>query len=131
MPMSMRGWSDQQIELLVGRLLQVGVILAAIVVLLGGTVYLIRHGGSPTDYRTFRGAPTDLRTFWGITSKAVDFRGQGMIQLGLLLLIATPVARVALTVFAFFRQRDTIYVVVAVLVLAILLYSLFSGYFGM
>jgi len=54
-------------------------------------------------------------------------RGRGIIQLGLLLLIATPVARVAFSIAAFAMQRDRLYVVVTLMVLAILLYSLTSG----
>ncbi len=50
-----------------------------------------------------------------------------MIQLGILLLIATPVVRVVFCVVGFARQRDRLYVAVRTLVLAILIYSLMSG----
>jgi len=50
-----------------------------------------------------------------------------LIQLGLLLLIATPVARVAFSVVAFAMQRDRLYVAVALIVLAVLMYSLMGG----
>jgi uncharacterized membrane protein len=63
----------------------------------------------------------------GIVRDALTLRGRGIIQLGLLLLIATPVARVAFSVAAFAFQRDRLYVVVTLVVLAILLYSLTSG----
>jgi uncharacterized membrane protein len=125
------GWTDQQVEIVVGRLLQIGVSLAAAVVLVGGIEFLVRHGAEPIDYRTFREEPADLRTFWGITSNAIAFRSRGLIQAGLLLLIATPIARVVVTLIAFIRQRDTIYVVATLIVLAILLYGLLSGYFGL
>jgi uncharacterized membrane protein len=52
--------------------------------------------------------------------------GRGWIQLGLLLLIATPVARVAFSVYAFARQRDFLYVGVTLIVLTVLLFGLFS-----
>jgi uncharacterized membrane protein len=123
-----QGWTDEQVEQLVGRLLQVGVTISAVVVLAGGILYLVEHGRSPADHRVFRSEPTDLRSLWGIGADAGDLRSRGLIQLGLVLLIATPVARVALTVFAFLRQRDFIFVGVTLLVLTILLYSLFSGY---
>jgi uncharacterized membrane protein len=42
----------------------------------------------------------------------------------MLLLMATPIARVALCAFAFFEQRDRLYVGVTLVVLAVLLYSL-------
>jgi uncharacterized membrane protein len=63
-----------------------------------------------------------------IVQQASDLRGRGLIQLGLLLLIATPVARVIFSVFAFARQRDATYVLITLIVLAVLVYSLFSGY---
>jgi uncharacterized membrane protein len=124
-----RGWGDVQVEQLLGRLLRAGVVLAAAVVLLGGAVYLVRHGGEPRpDLSTFHGEePSPLRSPAGIVSEAMAFRGRGLIQLGLLLLIATPVARVVFSVFAFWRERDYTYVVVTLIVLGVLLYSLFHG----
>jgi uncharacterized membrane protein len=100
-------WTDQQVEQIVGTLLRAGVILAASVVLLGGVLYLARLGTSPPDYRVFRGEPADLRSIAGILRDARSVDGRGIIQLGLLLLIATPVARVAFSLVAFARQRDT------------------------
>jgi uncharacterized membrane protein len=111
-----------------GNLLRAGVLLAAVVVFGGGVLYLARHGTEPADYRVFRGEPADLRSPVGIVTDALAPRGRGLIQLGLLLLIATPVARVAFSVFAFARQRDTTYVGATLIVLALLLYSLFSAH---
>jgi hypothetical protein len=62
-------------------------------VLLGGIVYLVRHGEETPDYLVFVGAPADLRGVSGIVADALTFSGRGIIQLGLLLLVATPVAR--------------------------------------
>ena len=76
------------------------------------------------SYQMFRGEPADLRSLGGIVGDALSLRGRGIIQLGLLLLIATPVARVAFAVFAFARQRDWIYVTVSLIVLSLLIYSL-------
>ena len=123
----MHRWTDQYVEELIGNLLQTGVIVASAVVLLGGAIYLTRHGFSAPQYHVFVGEPTDLRTLSGIVGDALALRGRGIIQLGLLLLIATPVARVAFSVAAFAIQRDRLYVVVTLMVLAILLYSLTSG----
>ena len=120
-------WTDEHVEALVGRLLQFGVSAAAIVVLVGGTLFLVRHGAEPADHRQFRGEPAELRGVRGIAHEAAELHSRGMIQLGLLLLIMTPVARVALLAGAFARQRDYLYVGIAGLVLTILLYSLLHG----
>ncbi len=122
-----RRWTDQVVEVWIGNLLRTGVTLSAAVVLFGACVYLVRHGHEMPHYRVFVGTPEDLRTLSGIWKNVLAFRGQGFIQLGLLLLIATPVARVAFSAVAFARERDRLYVVVALLVLAILSYSLMGG----
>ena len=123
-----RQWTDQKVEEGIGNLLRVGVTLAAAVVLFGGSIYLARHGRTAPQYHVFRGEPADLRTISGIVKAALAFQGRGLIQLGLLLLIATPVARVAFSVAAFAIQRDRLYVVVTLIVLAVLVYSLAGGH---
>ena len=127
MPPTKLAWTDKQAEQIIGNLLRIGVSIAAAVVSLGGLIYLFRYGAALPQYHIFRGEPTDLRTISGIVTDALSFRGRGLIQLGLLLLIATPVARVAFSVFAFARQRDRTYVVVTLIVLSILIFSLAGG----
>ena len=119
---------DQRLDELMGELLRTGVLLAALVVLVGGVVYLTRHGMAVTNYQVFRGEPSELRTISGILLEALALRGRGLIQLGLLILIATPIARVAFSFFAFLYQRDWLYVVVTLMVLGLLLYSLVGGH---
>jgi uncharacterized membrane protein len=120
-------WTDQYVEELIGRLLQTGVMLASAVVLAGGIIYLVRHGSAAPQYGAFVGEPADMRSLSGIVRSALALQGRGVIQLGLILLILTPIARVAFSVVAFSIQRDRLYVVVTLIVLAILLYSLISG----
>jgi uncharacterized membrane protein len=120
-------WTDQKVEDIIGNLLRLGVGISAAVVLLGATVYLFRHGLEHADYRVFHGEPADLRALGGIIRSAFAFRGRGIIQLGLVLLIATPVVRVAFSVVAFAIEQDRMYVVFTLIVLIILLFSL-SGY---
>ncbi|SRR5712692_649680 len=117
-------WTDRRVENVIGNLLRAGVFLAAVVVLAGGIIYLIHQGHSPADYRIFQGEPTDLRQIGGIFRESMALHGRGIIQFGLLLLIATPVARVAFSIFGFAAERDWMYVVFTVIVLLILLYSL-------
>jgi uncharacterized membrane protein len=119
-----RPWSDQRIEDAVGNLLRVGVLASALVVLCGAIVYLVRHGLSPADYRIFHGEPSDLRRVSGIVQGVLSFRGRALIQFGLLVLLATPVARVAFCIFGFAEERDRMYAGFAFVVLALLLFSL-------
>lgn len=122
-----RSWTDQRIENVLGNLLRAGVLLSALVVSIGGAVYLWRHGHSPVEFGVFRGEPADLRDVRGIIAESVAWHGRGIIQLGLLLLIATPIARVAFSIFGFAQERDRMYVVFTVIVFSILLFSLLGS----
>lgn len=124
MPSEQR-WTDLGIEIVIGKLLRAGVLLSAFVVLIGACVYLVRHGGSPVEFHVFRGEPTNLRDITGVLQDAFRLQGRGVIQFGLLLLIATPVARVAFSVLGFAKERDYMYVVFTLIVLGVLLYSIF------
>ncbi len=119
--------TPEKLDNVVGNLLRAGVSLAAAVVLAGGIVYLLRHGAEMPAYHVFRGEPSDLRSVPGIWQDVLAGRGRGIIQLGLLLLIATPVARVAYLVYAFARQQDRLYCAIALVVLLLLMYGFTGG----
>jgi len=120
-------WSDEQVDRFLGNLLRAGVLLAAAVGAAGGALYLARYGLRPVDYGQFHGEPSDLRTVRGIVGGALALRSASIVQLGLLLLIGTPVARVASSLVAFVLQRDRVYVMITAVVLALLLFSLVGG----
>jgi uncharacterized membrane protein len=120
--------SDQSIENIIGAMLRVGVVLSSALVLGGGIWYLFRFGEQRPVYGAFRGEPEALRSITGIILGAVALEPRFWIQLGLLVLIATPVARVVFSIGAFAAQRDRTYVVITLIVAAILLYSLFAGH---
>ena len=124
-PFQPQPWRDRRIEVILGNLLRTGVLISAAVVLLGASIYLSRHAHDPADYRVFRGEPSEYRTIRGVIQSVIvgQGRGQGLIQLGLLLLIATPIARVAFSVVGFAIERDRLYVACTLIVLAVLLYS--------
>jgi len=120
-------WTDQKLENLVGNLLRTGVSLSAVIVAMGGILYLARHGREPANYRVFHGEPSDLKNLSGIIHDAFTFHGRGIIQFGLLLLIATPVFRVALSIWGFAAERDRMYMIFTGIVLLVLLYSLLGS----
>ncbi len=125
MSQTARDQRDERVENLLGNLLRLGVGLAALVVLIGAVLYLMQHGADIAEGQTFQGEPEHLRSPQGIVANAFSGRGRGVIQLGLLLLIATPVARVAFSVVAFAWQRDYLYISLTLFVLAVLLVSIF------
>jgi uncharacterized membrane protein len=123
------GWSDERVEQVVGNLLRVGVTLSAVVVAVGGILYLARHGREPLrESRIYSPQRVQVRRVFDMFSDAWELHSGGVIELGLLLLIGTPITRVLFSVIAFVFQRDYVYVGVTLVVLTVLLYSLFSGY---
>ncbi|HEU4764655.1 MAG TPA: DUF1634 domain-containing protein [Candidatus Eisenbacteria bacterium] len=113
----------------IGHILRGGVFTAAIVAVFGGLIYLRHHGAALPEYAAFHGVPSGLDSVHGIIRGALQGRGRWITQLALLLLIATPVARVALSAAAFARERDGTYAAISVFVLALLLYSFLGGNF--
>lgn len=122
--------TDAGIERMISILLRTGVLLAALVVVTGGVYYMARHGSEPADYRHFAGQPAADRIVSEILAGVVALRARSIIQLGILLLIATPIVRVAFSLVAFAMERDRMYVVITALVLTVLLFSLIAGAVG-
>jgi uncharacterized membrane protein len=119
--------TDTTIERIVSVLLRSGVVISGVVVFLGGVYYLARHGHEYADHHSFHGEPSVDRIVGQIIAGAIALRARSIIQLGLLLLIGTPIARVAFSLVAFALERDRTYVVITAIVLTVLLYSLISG----
>jgi uncharacterized membrane protein len=119
--------TDKTLENMVATLLRTGVTVAGIVVAVGGAIFLLRHGGEVADHHTFQTLPASDRLLGDIVTGAFHNRGRSIIQTGILLLIATPIARVALSMVGFALERDWKYVLITAIVLTVLLYSLISG----
>jgi uncharacterized membrane protein len=119
--------SNRQIEQLVSQILKYGVLLASTVVLVGGMLYLMQCGTDLVEYQFFHGAA--FRSPLGAVQAVLSGDPRGIIQVGILLLIATPVARVAFSLLVFLWLQDLIYVFVTSFVLAGLIYSLIGAYF--
>jgi uncharacterized membrane protein len=110
-----------------GALLQTGVIISGLVVLAGGVLYLVRYGPVPVNYENFVPERATVRSIRAIVNNALHGDGRAIIQCGLLLLIATPVARVFFSIIAFALEGDRLYVVLTLIVFTILLFSLLGG----
>ena len=119
------GWTDLRIEIIIGTLQRSGVILSAAVILFGAVLYLAHHGHEIPNYTAFHGEPESLKSPIEILQGVMHMSARAIIQFGLLL-IATPVARVLFSAIAFALERDVMYVVITLIVLAVLLFSLFG-----
>jgi uncharacterized membrane protein len=125
----MNSLTDQDLDVSVAMVLRVGVTLAAAVSALGGALLGTHLLGPLPDYTHFQPGDPGLRSVAGTLQGAINLTPKSVIQLGLLLLIATPVARVAVCVFGFARQRNGLYVAVSTIVLSILVLSFMRSSF--
>jgi uncharacterized membrane protein len=119
--------AEAHVEQMVGNLLRIGVLIAAAVTIAGGIAFMIHHGSLVPDHSVFRGQPAMLSSVAGVIAGVMALEPAAIVQLGIVLLIATPVARVLLTLIAFAVQRDWMYVLISAIVLALRAYSLLVG----
>ena len=123
----MQVFTDKQLDLAIGKLLRFGVIVSAVQVAFGGILYLKHPLTSAPKYSHFLAQSNTLQGGAGVLASAVHLNANSVIQLGLLTLIAIPVARVALCIVGFARQKDRLYIVISSSVFVILIYSLIQG----
>ncbi|MGB8535091.1 MAG: DUF1634 domain-containing protein [Acidobacteriaceae bacterium] len=117
--------ADLKMEIAISRMLRAGVSAAAFVVLVGWILYLWQTHGIESDYLHFHGVPSPADRFTPVFVGVRHLNSRSIIRLGILLLIATPIMRVAFCVYSFATQKDKLYVVVSGIVLTVLLYSFF------
>lgn len=126
-------WAERDMELFLGRLLRYGVILSCAITLIGGALYLIQQGSQMPDYspvpddQPFEGTAAYLRELSTILPRILALDGAAIIQLGVCVLIATPILRVAVSVIAFLIEKDYLYVVITLIVLAIIIANMLLG----
>ena len=114
---------------ILGIVLRSGVILSGLVIAIGTGLFVANHSMDDTSsYLSYNpnmmphgNFPASLSA---IASGLVSLDPASIIQLGFLILLATPVARVALSLFLFAAEKDRIYVYITATVLAILLFSI-------
>ena len=115
---------DRDIEKSMGNILRYGVLTSAFIVVTGAIFYLIQHGQEIPQYKKFLGEPkriTQLRMVW---KTALEGRGRSIIQLGLFILIATPIGRIVFSIIGYVLERDYLYVCITLVVLLIIVYNL-------
>ena len=126
-------WTEKDVELYIGKLLRYGVILSCIITLVGGIIYLNQQHGTIPDYKAtpseleFNGVAEYLRGLPSIWEGILQFDGAAIIQLGVIVLITTPVIRVAFSAIAFLIEKDYMYVTITLIVLCIILANVLFG----
>jgi uncharacterized membrane protein len=122
-------FKDKDMQAVIGWVLRLGVIISMLIVVVGGIIYLCRHGHSIANYSVFKGVPDFLHPS-GIINGVQALRGRAIIQAGIILLIATPVLRVLFSAIGFVLEKDHLYTAITILVLLIIFVSMLSGHAG-
>jgi uncharacterized membrane protein len=122
---------DKQLQQLISVTLRSGVLIAVILGLLGGVVFLSSHYGDAVSFGTFTGTQSLFASPKGIVHEAFQpqaqdtvNRGLAIAQIGIICLLLTPIIRVALSIVGFALERDGIYVVITAVVLGTLTCSM-------
>ena len=120
--------ADRDIAGFISTQLRAGVIASCMVAIIGGILYLVQHGNAAVpNYSVFKGPSECYTSMTGIIHGIAAFDAGAVIQAGIIILIATPIIRVALSLFSFGIEKDWMYVVITCIVLAIISTSLFGG----
>ena len=119
--------SVRDMRIWISVILRLGVILSASLILAGGILFVIQHPHETLSFSKFSGQPERLRSIDTILNEALQFRSRSVIQLGVLVLLATPLLRVIFSFIEFLINRDWIFVMVTAIVICALFYSILGN----
>lgn len=117
--------ADKDIQAILGTLLRVGVIVSALIVFIGGIVYMRTNANQVVSFEEFHPDIVAFSSVANIINGIKNFDGLAIIQFGVLLLIFTPIMRVVFSVFGFLLEKDYMYVLIGLIVLAVIIMSLY------
>ncbi len=120
--------ADADIEKIIGLQLRYGVVIASLIVLIGGVLYLVQQGqGAIPPYRTFLGESAGYTSLSQIVKGIGAGQAKGIVQMGVVVLIATPILRIAFSLVGFILEKDRLYIIITAIVLSVMLFSIFGG----
>lgn len=128
--MMMKNNNKPQMDMkeLIGNTLRIGVVTACTIALISGIYYLVRNGlDTIPDYTTFHKEPASYTSIKGIFYGLESLSAKEWIQFGVLVLMLTPILRVALSLVDFARQRDWLYVMITAIVFMVILVNSIVG----
>lgn len=119
-------WGDPDMELVISRIMRYGIVVASVIVIIGAITFLSNYGQEKPQYSTFTGQPKELTNVFRIISSLSSTSGRGLIEFGMVVLIAIPVLRVAFSIASFIVEKDRVYIIITSIVFILLLFSLFG-----
>ena len=118
--------TPRQMEMFIGRMLRVGVFTACAIAIVGGILYIVQNGGTQVDFAEFTSSMA-VESIGDVIRGVLVLDAISVIQLSLLILIATPIMRVVVSVIAFAIEKDYLYVIITLVVLSIIIFNIFNG----
>lgn len=122
---------DRQLQRIIGLTLRTGVLIAVVIGVFGGTIFLVSHCSDPVSFQKFVGTKSlfasplnTARQALHLGTQNTENRGLAIAQIGIICLLLTPIIRVALSIVGFALERDGIYVAITAIVLATLTCSM-------
>jgi Predicted membrane protein len=121
-------FTDVDLNRSVGNLLRLGVILSVTTSLIGFIKLFLEGFKMPKDY-SFLNMGTSSEKVWGqFWNSLCKGEGMAIIQLGILLLIFTPLMRIIFALIGYLKEKDYTYVIISSIVLVIMIISFVTGY---
>lgn len=123
-----KDFTDVDLNRSVGNLLRLGVILSVITSLIGFMKLFMEGFQMPRKYKLLDMGTSSEKVwshFWETLCKG---EGMAIIQLGILMLIFTPLMRIIFALIGYLKEKDYVYVIISSIVLAIMAISFFTGY---
>jgi uncharacterized membrane protein len=120
---------DDAMRQVIGSLLRWGVILSAVVTSIGGLFFLMSHGQEQVpSYQRYSGTLLQYRNVHQLVNGVINGNSESLIQIGIMMLIATPVARLVFSLFTFTKEKDFVFAGITLLVLCIVAFSMMGGF---
>ena len=112
------------LSLWIGRIMLGCISISVLIILYGLLCYLYQHGHDTVDFSVFRGEPEKLDTFRGIWYQVRQVNPLGIMQFGLVTVVAGQIIRVLLTGAIFVISKEIWMSVFTVIILVMMLYGL-------
>lgn len=123
-----KDFTDIDLNRSVGNLLRLGVILSVIISLIGFIKLFLEGFKMPKKYTMLDMGSSSEKVWSQFWHSLLKFEGMAIIQLGILILIFTPLMRIIFALIGYLKEKDYLYVGISAIVLAIMAVSFFTGY---
>ncbi|MDC8103062.1 MULTISPECIES: DUF1634 domain-containing protein [Chryseobacterium] len=123
-----KNFTDVDLNRSVGNLLRLGVILSVAISIIGFVKLFLEGFKMPKNYSLLETGSSSEKVWGQFWESLCKGEGMAIIQLGILVLIFTPLMRIVFALIGYLKEKDYIYVIISSIVLAIMAISFFTGY---